>query len=205
VNLSTKDAIVAAAMDLFGRQGYHATTVAQIEAAAGLSAGSGGLYRHFKSKRAVLEEGLDRQAAAGRPLADHLAGQGAAQGVGDGDRPAGRRERFRAIALAGLARLEEERDVNRLLVRDLASFPDLLDQVRERELRRMHRAVSGFIGRELPAEPDPEALAAVVMAAISHYWIMVDVFDGRHPHEVDRERFVATLVRLLIPDAIADG
>ncbi|HEY3008994.1 MAG TPA: helix-turn-helix domain-containing protein, partial [Micromonosporaceae bacterium] len=51
--LSTKDTIVAAAMELFGRQGYHATTVAQIEAAAGLSAGAGGLYRHFPSKRAL--------------------------------------------------------------------------------------------------------------------------------------------------------
>ena len=52
--------IVTAAMDLFGRQGYHATTVAQIEAAAGLSAGAGGLYRHFKSKRALLEEAVRR-------------------------------------------------------------------------------------------------------------------------------------------------
>jgi hypothetical protein len=30
------------------------------------------------------------------------------------------------VARAGLARLEQERDVNRLLLRDLASFPDLL-------------------------------------------------------------------------------
>lgn len=182
---------MTAAMDLFGRQGYHATTIAQIEAAAGLSAGAGGLYRHFRSKRAVLEEGLDRQATAGRQLLSYLA---------EAPEPAGRRERFLAVARAGLARLEQERDVNRLLLRDLASFPDLLDRVREQELRRVHLAVTAFLRAELPDEPDPEALAAVVMAAVSHYWIMADVYGGRHPHEIDTERFLRTLVRLVVPE-----
>jgi AcrR family transcriptional regulator len=176
-------------MDLFGRQGFHATTIAQIEAAAGLSAGAGGLYRHFRSKRAILEEGLDRQAEAGRPLLSFLGG---------GELPEGKRERFLAVARAGLARLEQERDVNRLLLRDLAAFPDLLDRVRERELRRVHLAVTEFLRVELPGEPDPEALAAVIMAAVSHYWIFADVFGGRHPHEIDAERFLGTLVDLVV-------
>ena len=178
-------------MELFGRQGYHATTIAQIEAAAGLSAGAGGLYRHFKSKRALLEEGLDRQARAGRQLIAYL---------GEAPLPADPRERFLAVARAGLARLEEERDLNRLLVRDLASFPDLLDRVRERELRRVHLAVTEFLRGELPGERDPEAVAAVVMAAVSHYWIMNDVYGGKHPHGVDAERFLSTLVRLVVPE-----
>ena len=182
---------MAAAMDLFGRQGYHATTIAQIEAAAGLSAGAGGLYRHFKSKRALLEEGLDRQAEAGRPLLDHLGGDGL---------PVRRRERFLAVARAGLARLEQERDVNRMLLRDLASFPDLLDRVRDRELRRVHDGVTAFLRRELPATDDPEALAAVVMAAVSHYWIMQDVFGGAHPHGVDAERFLRALTEVVVPE-----
>jgi AcrR family transcriptional regulator len=180
---------VVAAMDLFGRQGYHATTIAQIEAAAGLSAGAGGLYRHFRSKRALLEEGLDRQTTAGRPLLAYLK---------DFDLPDGKRERLMAVARAGLARLEQERDVNRLLLRDLASFPDLLERVRERELRRVLDAVTEFLRRELPATSDPQALAAVVMAAVSHYWIMADVFGGAHPHEVDAERFLGTLVGLIV-------
>lgn len=181
---------MTAAMDLFGRQGYHATTIAQIEAAAGLSAGAGGLYRHFKSKRALLEEGLSRQAAAGGSLLSFVEGPPAAN----------REDRFLAVARAGLARLEQERDVNRLLLRDLASFPELLDFVRENELRRVHVAVTAFLSRELPSSADPAALAAVVMAAISHYWIMSDVFGGNHPHEVDTERFLRALVRLVVPE-----
>ena len=173
-------------MDLFGRQGYHATTIAQIEAAAGLSAGAGGLYRHFRTKRALLEEGLRRQFEAGRPLVAYL-------GTGS-DLP--RRERFLAVARAGLRRLAEERDVNRLLLRDLASFPDLLDRVRTHELARVHEALTGWLARESPEHPDPAALAAVLLAAISHYWIFTDIFAGRHPHGVDSERFLQTLADL---------
>jgi AcrR family transcriptional regulator len=58
---TTRDRLVAEAMRLFGEQGYRATSVAQIEAAAGLAAGSGALYHHFKSKEALLEAGIDRQ------------------------------------------------------------------------------------------------------------------------------------------------
>jgi AcrR family transcriptional regulator len=58
---STRERLVAEAMRLFGEQGYSATSVAQIEAAAGLAPGSGALYHHFKSKEALLEAGIDRQ------------------------------------------------------------------------------------------------------------------------------------------------
>jgi AcrR family transcriptional regulator len=175
-------------MGLFGRQGYHATTIAQIEAAAGLSAGAGGLYRHFKSKRALLEEGLRRQFEAGAPLLASL--------EQTADLP--RRERFLAVARAGLRRLDQERDVNRLLLRDLATFPDLLDQVRDHELARVHRALTSWVERESPDHPDPAALASVLMSALSHYWVLTDVYAGHHPHGVDEDRFLRTLADLIV-------
>lgn len=57
----TKERLITEAMRLFGEQGYQATSVAQIEAAAGLAPGSGALYHHFKSKEALLDAGIDRQ------------------------------------------------------------------------------------------------------------------------------------------------
>jgi AcrR family transcriptional regulator len=177
-------------MEMFGRQGYHATTVAQIEAAAGLSAGAGGLYRHFRTKRAVLEEALRRQAEHGRPLVAYL------------EDPAGldrlpKRDRFLAVARAGLRRLAAERDLNRLLLRDLASFPDLLEVVRRQELARVHEALTGWLRHEDPdGGRDHAALAAVLMAAVSHYWVLTDVFGGRHPHGVDEDRFLEALADL---------
>src|SRR3712207_191254 len=57
---STRDRIVDEAVRLFARQGYAGTSVAEIEEAAGLTPGAGGLYHHFKSKAAVLEVGIER-------------------------------------------------------------------------------------------------------------------------------------------------
>ena len=45
----TRERILMAALDLFATQGFEATSIAQIEKSAGLSPGSGGLYKHFRS------------------------------------------------------------------------------------------------------------------------------------------------------------
>jgi AcrR family transcriptional regulator len=57
----TRERLVTEAMRLFSTRGFEATSVSQIEAAAGLSPGSGALYRHFESKEALLAAGIDRQ------------------------------------------------------------------------------------------------------------------------------------------------
>jgi AcrR family transcriptional regulator len=57
-------------MRLFSVKGYEATSVSQIEAAAGLAAGSGALYHHFKSKEALLDAGIDRQLDRRRAMHD---------------------------------------------------------------------------------------------------------------------------------------
>ncbi|BBX36579.1 TetR family transcriptional regulator [Mycolicibacterium mageritense DSM 44476 = CIP 104973] len=67
---TTRDRLVTEAMRLFSEQGYRATSVAQIEAAAGLAAGSGALYHHFKSKESLLEAGIDRQLDRRRAMHD---------------------------------------------------------------------------------------------------------------------------------------
>jgi TetR/AcrR family transcriptional regulator, transcriptional repressor for nem operon len=54
----TKDRIIGKAMDLFWRQGYEATGVAQIQSEAGVLPGS--FYFFFKSKEALLLAVLDR-------------------------------------------------------------------------------------------------------------------------------------------------
>src|ERR1700728_2614151 len=66
----TRDRLVTEAMRLFGEQGYRATRITQIEAAAGLAPGSGALYHHFKSKEALLEAGIDRQLDRRRAMRD---------------------------------------------------------------------------------------------------------------------------------------
>ncbi len=50
---NTKDLILLTALELFAQKGYEATSVRDIAAALGLSAGA--LYRHYPSKEAVFE------------------------------------------------------------------------------------------------------------------------------------------------------
>src|ERR1700739_4005624 len=50
-----RDRLLAAALRLFAAKGYAATSVADIQRASGLAPGSGALYKHFGSKRELLE------------------------------------------------------------------------------------------------------------------------------------------------------
>ena len=59
--LSRRELILAEAMGLFHRNGYHATGMDDIGAAAGIS--GPGVYRHFKSKEEILATGLKRAVA----------------------------------------------------------------------------------------------------------------------------------------------
>ncbi len=53
-----RDEILATARRLFADKGYHATTTRQLANSAGMSDAL--LYRHFASKRAVLDGVVDR-------------------------------------------------------------------------------------------------------------------------------------------------
>lgn len=185
----TRDRIITEAMRLFGERGYAGTSVADIEAAAGLSGGGGGLYRHFPSKRALLDAGVQRQIRSNAGLLQRLAEPAAPT--------ADREHELRALGHAGIERLERERDLNRLLVRDLRHFPDLLGAAADQEIRPVHAALARWLeGQEGAAGLDTAAIAAVLAGATAHYWILRDVF-GEHPSLVSEERYVDALARLV--------
>lgn len=180
-------------MRLFGEQGYSGTSVSEIEAAAGLSGGSGSLYRHFASKKALLSEGIREQVAAGKGLLGLVSDAGAAE-------EAPLRESLVMIAVAGLRRLEQERDFNRVLIKDLSLFPELLEIARTEEIARIHTAIADWLQRH--AAPDRGgldwvALATVIIGSISHYWLLRDIFRT-HPADVSEERYIDALVDLVV-------
>jgi len=184
----TRERIVDEAMRLFGEQGYAATSVADIEAAAGLSSGSGGLYRHFASKKALLEAGVRGQIEVNPSLLDQLASAPTDQPLV---------VELTALGHAGIRRLVAEQDLNRLVVRDLRHFPDLLAQAADGDLRPVLNGLARWLAqRDQTGELDAAALAAVVAGATTSFWLLSDVF-GEHPSGVSEERYVAALVRLL--------
>lgn len=193
--LSTRERILTAAMQLFGEHGYAATTIAQIEQAAGLSPGAGGLYSHFKSKREVLAAGLDWLLA---PAAEPPS-TAAPIGLPPEPDPAAPLERqLTQIAKAGLDRLRHDRDYNRVLVRDLRTVPDLLELSADREIRPVHERLAAFLARPalgLAPGVDAHALAAVLIGATSHLWLMTDIF-GRHPAGVTEDAYLGALTQL---------
>ncbi len=75
---ATRDALVAAARDLFGSQGYDATSIEAVLEVAGVARGA--LYHHFVNKAELFDAVLDRETAAiadavataARPVADPL-------------------------------------------------------------------------------------------------------------------------------------
>lgn len=181
-------------MRLFGEQGYKETTIAQIEAAAGLSPGSGSLYKHFSSKEALLAEGVETL-LADRAELDRALDLSLVQSPGGA---AGLQALLQAVATAGLRRMELDRHINRLLFRGLQEFPDLLARYGEGEIAANHRAVEALLSAVLKddqAEHDWPAIAAVLVGAIAHYWLLTDLF-GTHPCGIDEERYTAATALL---------
>ncbi|WP_029136865.1 TetR/AcrR family transcriptional regulator [Nakamurella lactea] len=180
----TRDRIVTEAMRLFGENGFAGTSIAQIEAAAGLTPGSGGLYRHFPSKEALLSTGIRERIESRNELLPSMSPSS--------DAPT--EAVLLKVAQLGLQRLDDERDVNRILVRDLASAPELLGFIRDAEIRTNHQALVTLLRALGGPQLDAEALAAILIDAISHYWLLRDVFGGEHPLAVPQQRYLTTLV-----------
>lgn len=180
---STRERLLTEGMRLFGELGYSATSVARIESAAGLSPGSGSLYKHFSSKEKLLSEGLDRLLSSGAALAAPQAGV----------EPV---EQLTAVARAGLRRMDADRDLSRLLFRGLEAFPELLHRFGDGEIARLHEATTALL-TELAEGHDQDwaAIAVALQGATAHYWLLTDVF-GEHPTGVDEERFVAAMATL---------
>jgi AcrR family transcriptional regulator len=189
---TTRERILTEAMRLFGEKGYDSTTVAEIEAAAGLTPGSGGLYRHFRSKADVLAAGVLQQI---RTVADLVAT------VDDPEQLRQRplRERLAILVEAGFRRLDAKRDLNRILHRrDLVAFPALLEALRDEDLRRVFQSVTHWLeaeaGEHAPRR-DWQAIAAVLVGAIAHYWLLRDAVGG-HPDDVDEDRYRAAWIEM---------
>lgn len=195
-------------MRLFGEQGYSATSVAQIEAAAGLSPGSGSLYKHFRSKEELLTAGLDRLLATSDrvvPPTEEVT-----------DRPE-MFDEMTAVVRAGLRRMATDRDLNRLLFRGLEAFPELLERFGDGEIGRIHRMIAALLAdRAATADPDADrpdipdsehepdwaAIAVVLQGATAHYWLLADLF-GAHPSGVDEDRFVDAVATLAAARLVA--
>jgi AcrR family transcriptional regulator len=182
--------ILREAMRLFAERGYERTSIADIQSAVGLAPGSGALYKHFPSKEAVLAAGMD-EFVAGAERARELIRT--VPGPAD--------QALETLGRAAMQMLDADRDVLRILYRELDAFPALRDEVRERRMQSTYAAVAGWLRErdargELRVE-DPEATAAVVLGAVTSFRIFHALL-GEPPARLDDDRFVRAWMRVMM-------
>ena len=137
--IDKREAILAAAGEVFAREGYALAGVDVIAAEAGVAKPT--VYNHFGDKETLFREAI--AAAADRALAKHLA---AVDRLRDGN---DLRTTLEDVGHQMLVCHCEERSValRRLLNAELGRFPDLIDIVRGRAADRVTEALADRLAR----------------------------------------------------------
>lgn len=147
----TRRAVVDAARDLFMANGWAATGMREVAAAAGVALET--VYSHFSSKRGLLRAVAD-VAAAGDDAPVALVDRPEFRAMGEGRRPA----RIRAAAELVTSVQLRTAAVAKLLRRaasDDQEVDEMLESTRERQRRDVATALELVIGRApTPAERD---------------------------------------------------
>jgi AcrR family transcriptional regulator len=187
---ATRDRIVDQAMHLFSQHGYTATSVAKIEAAAGLTPGAGGLYHHFDSKEAVLAAGIERQLGRLDALREI---RRVLTPLGD------LKSELTLIARYILAELDSESELLRILASEARNRPQLLTTAVDQLVNSTFTGFAAWIGEhtEQPiSSEESTAIAALGLGSLLSSRLLRDVLGI--PAQVDDETLVETWARLMI-------
>ncbi|HUB36039.1 MAG TPA: TetR family transcriptional regulator [Solirubrobacteraceae bacterium] len=185
----TRERIVDEAMRLFSEHGYAATSIAKIEAAAGLTPGAGGIYHHFPSKEAVLAAGIER----------HLSRLGALREIrhvlgSPGDLTA----ELTLTARYVLAELDSETELLRILASDARNRPQLLTNAVEQLVSSTFTGFAAWVSEraERPiTDEEAGAIASFGLGSLLSSRLLRDVIGV--PARVDDEILIDTWVRMM--------
>jgi len=179
--------MVDAGMALFGERGYDNTSVADIQVACGLTAGSGALYKHFPSKQALLAEGVHRYVAS---LEKSRAGLMEIL-------PDDPRQALETVASVVTAAMSRDIPVIRVLLRDLERFPDLLAEMWDGLLNAHYIEFADWIrgqqDRGRATITDPTAAAAVLISSLAYHGVL-EALIACAPGDVKLPIFLAAWV-----------
>lgn len=151
-----QDRILDAAVTVFARQGFHAASMREIAAAAGIAPGS--IYNHFENKAALLLGIFERISATAAVAAPPPATN------------APLRELLVAVIRRPLAAMTGDTiELFRVILSEVLVNPPLAVQFRHRVLAPMLSACGDALGHHLPAEARPpwlQAMSALVLGLI---------------------------------------
>jgi AcrR family transcriptional regulator len=147
---STRDRILSVAFDLFSEIGVAGTSITEIERRAGLAAGTGSFYRHFRSKEELLPAAIQHEVTRAFAAA-------AATFPGSEDARVERAQYLHRV----LIWLRETERLNRLLINEGHRVPELRDAITS----SMHD-----VAEKLSWDEDP--IGVVCVAALNGYLLL---------------------------------
>lgn len=165
------------ALDLFAEEGFTGTTITAVERAVGLAAGTGSLYRHFKSKEELLHAAVDHE--IGRILAAAEAERAALPQLEDAE---ARAVQAYEQAMRDIARFDR---LFRLLLTEGERLPELR--------ATMSRALTPTRGGGSSWIDDPTVV--VVIAALGGYHYL-SLMQGRPFEGMAEGEFIRALAEL---------
>lgn len=181
--------LLSAAMHLFATKGYEETSVGDIQVAAGLTYGSGALYKHFPSKQAVLEAGINRFIDTASTERAELASLHS-DDFGSS---------LEMIAAAVMQSFRRDHEALRIVWRDLDRFPELQDAVRGKRIRATYDDFAKWLAAQRDHGrihiDDPQATASVMLASLAFFHVL-EALMGDTPGGLSEQRFTKAWVSL---------
>lgn len=182
--MTTRNQLIEAALRLFARDSFRSTSIADIEGEAGLAPGSGGMYRHFPSKRALFESAVEwAEATAYAPA-------GLDERLLDLKDP---EAALRAAAESALVATRRSSDFHIAILKAGPDSPISIDDVGKRLVRPSYRQFAQWL--ELFADAgvfrrvDFDAYAAAALGSVV-WFHFATVITGSTPSGIDDERFI---------------
>jgi AcrR family transcriptional regulator len=178
-------------MHLFSEQGFKATTIVQIEAAAGLTPGAGGIYHHFPNKETLLTAGVQRHLQRLDALRDL---RRIFSDLGD------LRTELTITARYILAELDRESELLRILATEAHNHPKLLQDAREQLVGSTLHSFAIWLTEHSQrpiTNEQAQAIASLALGGLIATRLLQSALAT--PVAVDDELLIDTWVNLLQP------
>jgi AcrR family transcriptional regulator len=180
--------IIEAALTLFARNGFRGTTTKEIAQAAGCSEAT--LFKHFATKDELYSAILETKTRIEETLAQVRQAAACKDDAGV----------FRAVGLQGVAQMEQDASVMRLLLFSALEGHALAQSFFESKVPRLHEFLSGYIEERIADgvfRPVNSLVAARgFVGMIAHYILLHEIYGVKRPVGFSPEQVVDTFVTL---------